>query len=170
MKTNVTNIQKDDARKMLVVTRIFNAPLKMVWSAWTEPKQLDQWWAPKPYQTKTKSMDFKEGGVWLYCMVGPEGDVHWCRADYLKIDFQNYYSLKDAFCDEHGNKNTAHPSMHWQNTFLKGKDGTKVHIEITFEKVEDMEKIIEMGFEEGFTAAHNNLEELLVKKNVLHHP
>ncbi len=168
MKTNVTDIQKDVAQKKLEITRAFNAPVQMVWSAWTDPKLLDQWWAPKPYQAKTKSMDFKEGGAWHYCMVGPEGDVHWCRADYLRIDFQNYYTLKDAFCDENGIKNTAHPSMHWKNTFHKVKDSTKVHIEITFAKVEDMEKIIEMGFKEGFTAAHTNLDELLAKTNLIH--
>jgi uncharacterized protein YndB with AHSA1/START domain len=43
------------------VQREFMANLDLVWDAWTKPELLDQWWAPKPYQTKTKAMDFKEG-------------------------------------------------------------------------------------------------------------
>ena len=46
----------------LTVVRAVAAPIDFVWAAWTEPELLDQWWAPKPYQTKTKSMDFREGG------------------------------------------------------------------------------------------------------------
>ena len=79
------------------VTRDFAANLSLVWEAWTKPEILDLWWAPKPYQTKTKSMDFKEGGTWLYCMVSPENEVHWCKLDYKKIDPQKAYSGLDAF-------------------------------------------------------------------------
>ena len=53
--------------------------------------------------------------------------------------------------------------MHWMVQFSKASTGTKVEVEITFASVEDLEKIIEMGFKEGFAAAHNNLDELLAK-------
>jgi hypothetical protein len=51
--------------------------------------------------------------------------------------------------------------MHWKNEFSATDKGTKVEIEITFANEADMHKIIEMGFEEGFTSAHGNLDELL---------
>lgn len=54
------------------VMRDFNAELNLVWEAWTNPEILDQWWEPKPYKTQTKSMDFREGGMWLYAMVSPK--------------------------------------------------------------------------------------------------
>lgn len=53
--------------------------------------------------------------------------------------------------------------MHWKNEFSKTDTGTKVEVEITFASEADMEKIIEMGFEAGFTMAHGNLDELLKK-------
>ncbi|WP_431215080.1 SRPBCC family protein [Puia sp. P3] len=53
------------------VQREFAADLDLVWDAWTKPELLDLWWAPKPYQTRTKSMDFREGGFWLYAMISP---------------------------------------------------------------------------------------------------
>jgi hypothetical protein len=54
--------------------------------------------------------------------------------------------------------------MSWKNVFTTTSTGTKVAIEITFSSPEDPEKIIELGFEEGFTAAHVNLDELFAKK------
>jgi PhnB protein len=81
-QTLLFDFSVDKKNKTVHVTREFAAQLNLVWDAWTKPELLDQWWAPKPYQTKTKSQTFKEGGYWLYALMGPEGDVHWCRADY----------------------------------------------------------------------------------------
>jgi hypothetical protein len=52
--------------------------------------------------------------------------------------------------------------MNWKVAFNKAEAGTKVDIEISFDSVEAMEKIIEMGFKDGFAAAYKNLDELLV--------
>ena len=54
------------------IEREFAAGLDLVWDAWTKPEILDQWWAPQPFRTKTKSMDFREGGSWHYAMIGPD--------------------------------------------------------------------------------------------------
>ena len=70
MSNKQTTISKDAANKKLIVVREFDAPLEEVWKAWTEKDLLDQWWAPKPWKAKTKTMDFREGGIWLYSMVG----------------------------------------------------------------------------------------------------
>ncbi|XOV95286.1 MAG: SRPBCC domain-containing protein [Bacteroidota bacterium] len=156
-----TDIIKDLEHKKLHITREFNAPASLVWRTWTEPELLDKWWAPKPYKAITKSMNFKEEGFWHYYMLGPEGDKHWCRFDYENIKVNHSYSGLDAFCDEEGIPNMEHPRMHWDNTFNDQDGITLVNIEITFGSVEAIEKIIEMGFKEGFTMAHGNLDELL---------
>src|SRR5262245_15792478 len=95
-----TTYQKDMANNKMNVTREFAAPVPQVWKAWTEPDLLDQWWAPKPWKAETKKMDFREGGNWLYSMVGPDGTRHWARVDYKKIIVQKFFSGKDAFADE----------------------------------------------------------------------
>ena len=163
-KNNQTVISKDAVNKKISVVREFNAPLNQVWKAWTDSEILDLWWAPKPWKTETKSMDFREGGVWLYSMVGPDGTRHWCRADFQKIVPNKSYSGNDAFCDENGNVIPEPPGMHWDVVFSKAGEGTKVHVTITFASEADMNKILEMGFEEGFTAAHGNLDEVLEKQ------
>ena len=143
------------------VKREFAANLDLVWDAWTKPEILDLWWAPKPYQAKTKSMDFKEGGSWLYVMISPQDEKHWCRNDYHKIDPKKSFSGLDAFCDENGNINQDMPRTLWTNVFSENEDSTFVNITAKYNSLSDLEKIIEMGFKEGFTMALENLDQYI---------
>lgn len=151
----------DKANNTVNVKREFAAEREMVWAAWTQAELLDQWWAPKPFQTKTKSMDFRVGGTWLYAMVGPQNEMHWCRADYLKIEDQQMYSAIDAFCDENGEMNHDFPRSTWTNVFTAQGEKTMVDITIAYQSLNDLEKIIELGFKEGFTMALGNLDQYI---------
>ncbi|WP_100615518.1 SRPBCC domain-containing protein [Confluentibacter citreus] len=146
------------------IEREFAANLDVVWDAWTKPEILDQWWAPKPYRTVTKSMDFREGGTWLYYMLSPENDKHWCKNDYLKIDPKKSYSGLDAFCDEEGMVNKDMPRTQWTNTFSENANKTLVSIVATYESLADLEKIISLGFKEGLTMALENLDAYIEQK------
>lgn len=149
------------ATQTVQVRREFDASLPLVWDAWTKPELLDQWWAPKPYQNKTKSMEFREGGTWLYAMISPQNEVHWCKNDYIKINVQVSYTGLDAFCDENGVTNLAMPRTEWTNTFIEENHKTLVTIEAKYDNLADLEKVIEMGFKEGFTMGLNQLDVLL---------
>jgi uncharacterized protein YndB with AHSA1/START domain len=140
------------------VTREFDANVAMVWEAWTNPEILDQWWAPKPWKTETVSMDFREGGRWLYYMVGPDGSRHYCKNDYIKIEVEKAFSGLDAFCDEQGNASPNMPRTKWTNDFTPNGETTTVSIVAKYESLEDLEKIIAMGFKEGFSMALENLD------------
>lgn len=146
----------------VVVKREFAAGLELVWDAWTKPELLDQWWAPKPYKTVTKSMDFRVGGMWLYYMVSPAGEKHWCKNDYQTIDRLKSYSGLDAFCDEVGVVNTEMPRTMWTNVFTEGKEKTMIMVTAKYESLADLEKVIALGFKEGFTMALGNLDELIL--------
>lgn len=158
---NRLSITKDVTNKKVFIVREFNAPVEEVWKAWTESELLDQWWAPKPYKACTKKMDFREGGSWLYYMEGPDGSKTWVKVDFETISPNKSFTAVDYFCDENGVRTDEFPGMHWINRFNAVNGGTKVSVEITGATVADLEKIIEMGFEEGFTAALGNLDELL---------
>jgi len=151
----------DKENNKINVKREFAAPVPLVWSAWTEAEILDQWWAPKPYKAKTKSMDFREGGHWLYAMVGPQGDEHWCRSDYKKVRTLKGFESLDAFCNEEGSINTDFPRTHWQTDFIGSEETTTVYVELAYASLSDLEKIIELGFKEGFTAALENLDDYI---------
>ena len=91
---------------------------------------------------------------------------NWCRVDFKKIVAPKTFSAEDSFCDENGNENTDFPKMHWKNEFSETNTGTKVVVEITFSDEADIAKILELGFEEGFTSALGNLDELLENATV----
>ncbi len=159
----VMNFSVDKENSRVNVEREFAAPVGKVWAAWTQSELLDQWWAPRPWKARTKSMDFREGGTWLYAMVGPEGEEHWAKLDYKTINPQKSFSGIDAFCDENGTLNEEFARSTWTNTFTEANGTTTVSVVIQYDKYEDIEQIMQMGFKEGFTMALDNLDELLEK-------
>ncbi len=154
-------VNKDD--KTILVKKVFAAPVNLVWSAWTEAELLDQWWAPRPWKAETQKMDFKVGGYWLYAMVGPEGERHYGRVDYKSITALQSFLASDGFCNEEGVIDKSMPQNNWENTFTAVDKNTLVTILLSFQSLDDLEKIMAMGFKEGFEAALSNLDELLAK-------
>ena len=67
----------DKPSKTVTIVKEFAAELSLVWDAYTKQEILDQWWAPKPWESKTKMMNFEVGGRRFYAMVSPEGLEHW---------------------------------------------------------------------------------------------
>lgn len=151
----------DKENNQIKVERSFDAPVDLVWAAWTEADILDQWWAPKPYRAVTKSSNFTEGGQWLYYMLSPEGEKFWCLFDFEVIRPKEFYSGIDAFCDENAVKNDTKPRVRWENSFTPHENQTLVNIQLQFDTFEDLQTIIEMGFKEGFTAGMENLDQYI---------
>src|SRR5215467_2169440 len=149
----------DKATKTVVFNREFDADVSLVWDAFTKPEILDQWWAPKPWLSKTKSMDFKVGGRRFYAMVSPEGQEHWAIQDYTSISPKTNFKMLNAFADK--DENPALPGSEWDLNFSEQDGTTTVSVAIYNESLERMEKMIEMGFKEGFTMTLNYLETLL---------
>ncbi len=165
MKTDLLfDFALNKAAKTVVINREFDAELAIVWDAFTKPEILDQWWAPKPYTSKTKYMNFEVGGKRFYAMVSPEGNEHWAIHKFTSITPKNNFKYLNAFADK--DENPVLPGSDWDLTFREQGEKTKVSITIYNDSLERMEKMIEMGFKEGFTATLKSLEELLnmVKK------
>lgn len=148
----------------ITVKREFAAELPVVWDAFTKSEILDQWWAPRPWKSRTKIMDFREGGHWLYAMVGPEGEEHWSFINYETIEIKKHFAGIDGFSDAEGNVNTELPQSKWRNSFQSQGDETLVTIDITYSDLAQLEAIIEMGFKEGLTMAMEGLDELLAAR------
>ena len=164
MTNKVPVFSKDIPNKQLTIVKDFDAPVDLVWKAWTQRDILDQWWAPKPWKAETRIMDFRVGGRWLYCMVGPNAEQHWCRVDFHAIKPQVSVASTSVFCDEEGHPNTEMPTMNWLQQFSQTAQGTTVTVVLTFNDETSMEKIILMGFQQGFTMGLGNLDEYLSKQ------
>jgi len=149
----------DKATKTVLIVREFNAELSLVWDAYTKPELLDQWWAPKPFVSKTKVMNFEVGGRRFYAMVSPDGQERWAVQKYTSITPKTNFKIFNAFSDE--NENPQLPGSEWNLNFSEQNGITKVSVSIYNESLERMEKQLELGFKEGFTATLKGLEELL---------
>jgi uncharacterized protein YndB with AHSA1/START domain len=160
MTTNLLfDFTVDKAAKTVFISREFDADLSLVWDAFTKAEILDQWVAPKPWTSKTKYMDFKVGGKRFYAMVSPEGQQRWAIQEYTSITPKTNFKMYNAFADKDGNPEL--PGSEWDYTFSEQEGKTKVNITIYNESLARMEKMIEMGFTEGFKMSMNNLEKLL---------
>ncbi|MFC6999755.1 SRPBCC family protein [Rufibacter roseus] len=149
----------DKTTHSIFITREFNADQALVWDAFTTQELLDQWWAPKPWLSKTKHMDFKVGGRRFYAMVGPEGQEHWALQKYTSISPKTNFKMLNAFADK--DENPQLPGSDWDFNFSEQSGITKVSITIYNDSLERLEQMIEMGFKEGFTQTLTHLEELL---------
>ena len=149
----------DKATKTVFINREFAADLSLVWDAYTKQEILDQWWAPKPWASKTKFMNFEVGGRRFFAMVSPEGQERWLIQKYTSISPKTNFKMSNAFADK--DENPELPGSDWDFTFSEQNGKTKVSITIYNESLVRMEKMIEMGFQGGFVMTMKNLEKLL---------
>ena len=160
MKNNLLfDFTVDKSTRKALINREFDADLSLVWDAFTKQEILDQWWAPKPWTSKTKSMNFEVGGRRFYAMVSPEGHERWSVQKYTSISPKTNFKFLNAFADK--DENPELPGSEWDLNFTEQNGTTKVSVTIYNESLERMEKMIEMGFKEGFAMTLNSLEELL---------
>ncbi len=165
MNNLLFDFKVDKSTNSVLINREFDAELSLVWDAFTKPEILDQWWAPKPLVSKTKVMNFEVGGRRFYAMVWPEGQEHWGVKKYTLINPKTNIKWLSAFTDKDENINAEFPTSEWELNFSEQNGITKVSIVIYNESLERMEKMIEMGFKEGFTITLNELENLLSTLN-----
>lgn len=145
--------------KTVTFSREFDADLSLVWDAYTRPELLDQWWAPKPWTSKTKVMNFEVGGRRFYAMVSPEGDEHWSLQRYTYISPKTNFKLLNAFADK--DENPELPGSEWDLVFSEQNGKTTVVISIYNESLARLEQMLAIGFQEGTAMNLKNLEELL---------
>lgn len=107
-------------------------------------------------------MNFVVGGKRFYAMVSPEGQEGWIIQEYRSITPKTNFQLYNVFADK--DENPAPTGSDWDYTFSEKDGRTTVHITIYNESLERLEKMLEMGFMEGYKAAISNLEKLLALK------
>src|SRR5262245_29973397 len=129
-ESKVKNSDSNIANREIVITRIFDAPRQLVWKAWTEPEHVMRWWGPKTYTSPACKIDFRVGGVYLFCMRSPDGKNYWSTGVYREIVPLERIVCTDSFADEHGN---LVPASHYG---LPGDWPEELMITVMFEEHE----------------------------------
>ena len=145
----------------ITVNREFAARRQLVWDCHTKSELLDQWFAPKGLTTKTKHMDFREGGYWHYAMITPDDQKFWNRLDYKAIRPIDGYAARDGFCDETGTVNPNMPGADWEVSFKDVSDRTLVTTVVRYGSSDSLQAVLDMGMKDGLASTLERLDELL---------
>jgi uncharacterized protein YndB with AHSA1/START domain len=96
------------ASKDFVISRVFDAPRDLLWTCFTDPQRMKQWWGPKGVKVVKSKMDFRVGGTYHYGMQMPDGKIMWGKMVYREITPQDHIEFINSFSDENGGV-TRHP-------------------------------------------------------------
>jgi uncharacterized protein YndB with AHSA1/START domain len=164
--TNNFVFEPDLAAKTIHIVREFNAPVEKVWKAFTDPALLEKWVAPKPWTMVTKKWDFRVGGIWLYALVGLDGQKPWwTHMEFTAIEERISFSTTGMFADEEGNTAADGPKSYRVTQFLSlGGNRTKTDMLITFTDEATIKMFAEGGFKAGTATGYNQLDELLTSE------
>ncbi len=87
----------------IVINRVFNLPVSVVWLAWTDAEYYKKWWGPRGFTCPSSKMEAKVGGKYLSCMRGPDGKEYWSTGVVKELIPERKLVVTDSFSDEKGN-------------------------------------------------------------------
>jgi uncharacterized protein YndB with AHSA1/START domain len=148
----------------LVLEREVDVPPELVWKAWTTPELVKQWFAPKPYETPQCEIDLRPGGQFRSVMRSPEGDEFDNVGCFLEVSPNERLSwtsvlgpdFRPAAADPEELQMTAIVEMQ-----PNGSGGTRYRAVAVHSKVADRKRHEEMGFQDGWGAALDQLVEVM---------
>lgn len=155
----------DENAGSLYIMKVFSAKPALIWNHFTQSNLLEKWWAPKPWKCETLEMNFTPDGIWKYNLISPEGEKHFGVLKYHEINLHRSFDFTEYFTDDKGEKIEEVPSGNWLVGVTGVEEGTKLTINIQYNSTEELQTILDMEFENGFTEVLNQLEELLHKKD-----
>jgi uncharacterized protein YndB with AHSA1/START domain len=159
--------------KEFTISRVFNAPLDLVWKANTEAKHMAQWWGPKGFKMLSSKLDLKPGGMFHYGMESPDGHQMWGKMVYREIVPKTKLVFVVSFSDEKGGFSRHPLAPTWPlevlNTMTFSEENGKTTMTIKGHPInssEEENKIYFSSFEgmnQGFKGTFDQLEEYLSK-------
>lgn len=150
--------KKENQSNEIKITRIYDAPVKVVWQAWTDPAQVAQWWGPRGFTITTHSKNLKPGGIWHYTMHGPDGK-----------DWPNktlYHEVEECarLVYDHGATDETDPLFRVTVLFSEVKGKTKMDMTMTLPTPEQAEQTRKFIKQAGGDATWDRLAEYLGKE------
>ena len=144
----------------IVLSRLLDAPREMVFAAWTDPKQVVQWWGPRGFTTTTQEMAVAPGGVWRFVMHGPDG------RDYKnKIIFTEVVKPERLVYRHAGEEDTEHIRFHVTVTFEAQGSKTLLTMRSLFATAQERDEVVtKYGAIEGGKQTLERLAEHLTNK------
>jgi uncharacterized protein YndB with AHSA1/START domain len=159
----VVSTQKDVDALTLTLVAEFDAGIEAVWQVWEDPRLLERWWGPPTWPATFAEHDFTAGGDARYYMTGPDGEkAHgWWRI--IAIDAPRRLEFDDGFADQSGEPDASMEPMRMVVTLEPTATGTRMTTVTNFANADQLEKVLEMGMEEGMRSAMGQIDALLAE-------
>ena len=157
--THTTTV--DRAALTFTMERVFAAPRERVFAALSTCEALSRWFAPAPWTVAVCDLDFRVGGTWRYCMKGPDGTEGWGVQVFEEIVPPERIVAVDSFADAAGNIRSDRPSQRFRYELFEVAGGTRLVNTVSYERVEDLQIVLDMGMEQGAMVAWDQLEAVL---------
>ena len=149
-----------DPKLDLELVRDVDVPPELVWRAWTEPELITQWFAPKPYETPQCDIDLRPGGRFRTVMRSPEGDEFDNEGCFLEVVPNERLVWTSALAPGYRPQADDMPFTAIVELEAAG-GGTRYRAVAIHQNADDQKKHKEMGFEEGWGAALDQLVALV---------
>lgn len=137
-----------DPTRDIRAERLVAAPVALVWTAWTDPAHLPNWWGPEGFTCYTKEIDIRPGGLWRFTMIGPDGTEFPNRVRFVEMVPERRV---DYVIDDDGG---PFPAFAGRVTFSAEPGGTRVVMHSRFESPMALADVEKYGAREG---AESNL-------------
>ena len=157
----VTSVEKDLDQLTITIVADFAAPLRRLWDAYTDPRQIERFWGPPTYPATFLRHDALTGGRSVYAMTGPEGDTHYGCWDWTSADAPRSFEVIDRFSDAAGVPNTDLPATRMDFAFEETNGGSRLKTTSHFDSLDQMQQLIEMGMLEGTREAMAQIDQVL---------
>lgn len=157
----ITSVEKDLENLTMTIIADFPVPVRRLWDAYADPRQIEKFWGPPTYPATFTRHDLYPGGRSEYYMTGPEGDRSAGYWEYLTVQEGRSFEVLDGFAGEDGQPNEQMPSMRMIFTFEETAGGSRLRTVTYFNTAQELEQLLEMGMEEGTKAAMAQIDEVL---------
>ncbi len=157
----ITAVNRDPEALTMTVVADFDAPLRRLWDAYLDPRLLERFWGPPTYPAIFSRHDGCVGGRSEYAMTGPDGDASRGYWEWVAVDPLKRFEVRDGFANADGSANDAMPSMRMVFDFEPVGDASRVTTTTYFDSLEQLEQLLEMGMEEGMSAAMGQIDDVL---------
>ena len=157
----ITSVEKDLDQLTITIVADFDAPLRRLWDAYADPRQIERFWGPPTYPATFLRHDAAVGGRSVYKMTGPEGDEHFGCWDWTAVSAPDSFEVSDRFADETGAPNESLPTTRMNFDFESTADGSRVTSTSHFDSVDQLEQLVEMGMLEGTREAMTQIDDVL---------
>lgn len=145
----------------MTVVAEFTAPLERLWDAYLDPRKLERFWGPPAYPAQFTRHDAAPGGRSAYAMTGPDGDRSAGYWEWVAVDPQRSFEVRDGFALPDGTPNTEMPSMRMVFTFEATPNGSRSTTVTHFDSLDQLEQMLEMGMDEGMREAMGQMDTVL---------